>query len=327
MPAYRFFQLITTCIFILAHLSAFSQHNQQHTQQHHSNRFEANIDTVALKADITFLSDKICNGRSTGSSGIDNARIMILNRFKGLHLHNYNGYFTQSFKADSSIGRNIIGFIPSRTGSKKYIIIGAHYDNIGVLRNKMYPGADANASGTAALLALAKIFSNSDSNMVLPKVNIVFVAFDAKEKSLAGSWFLASHLPFKASEVVCMINLDQVGTSLAPPSKYPDNYLLVLGRRYLPKHISAAITAANINLKKPLKIDYTFYRSNSFHDTFYRLSDHYPFHKKGIPAIMFTAGINQNNYKTTDIEENINYSVMGNRILLTAGIIYRLAYR
>ena len=42
---------------------------------------------------------------------------------------------------------------------------------------------------------------------------------------------------------------------------------------------------------------------------------------------MFTAGINQNNYKTTDTEESINYTVMKNRILLTAGIIYRLAYR
>ena len=320
MPAYRFFQLTATCFFILTQLSAFAQHNQVQ-------RFETAVDTATLKADIKFLSDKICEGRATGTAGADNARIMIIERFKSMNLSNFGNYFTQSFKIGNSIGRNIVGFLPSRTKSKKYIIIGAHYDNIGILRNNLYPGADANASGIAALLSLAKIFSNMEGSAAAPKANIFFVAFDAKEKSLAGSGFFASHLPYQASEAICMINIDQIGTSLAPPSKYPDNYLLILGRRYLPNNISSVITASNLSLKHPLKIDYSFYKSSSFHDTFYRLSDHYPFHKKRIPAVMFTAGINQNNYKTTDTEESINYTVMNNRILLTAGIIYRLAYR
>lgn len=319
MPAYRFFQLLITCTFILASIPAYSQHNSIKILNKYA-------DTMAIKNDIIFLADPICEGRATGTPGADNARILILNRYKQLKLNTFNNFFTQSFITGNIVGRNIIGYIPAKSKSTKYIIIGAHYDNIGILYGNLYPGADANASGTAALLELAKIFTCLRETGIMPKINIVFVAFDAKERNLAGSRYLASHLPFRSSDAICMINLDQIGSILAPPRKYPDNYLLVLGRRYLPQNISSAISQANAHLTRPLKIDYTFYGSPSFHDTFYRLSDHYPFHKKNIPAVMFTAGINQNNYKVTDTAGTIKYNVMKNRILLAANLIYKLAY-
>ena len=72
------------------------------------------------------------------------------------------GTFVKHFFAGRGlVGHNIMGFLPAsiKNPSDKYVIVGAHYDHLGSLSGSVYPGADANASGTAALICLADMFS------------------------------------------------------------------------------------------------------------------------------------------------------------------------
>jgi Predicted aminopeptidases len=241
--------------------------------------FKNLINESDLKYKILFMSDSLQEGRATGSAGSEVVKEMIITNFKVNKLKPLKSlYYTQSFYIKSIIGRNIIGYIPASRPTDKCLVIGAHYDNIGKIDNKIYPGADANASGTAALLCLSKIFGLLQVHE-RPLINIIFVAFDAKELSLAGSTYFANNLPVESEDIVCAINIDQIGSTLAPPNKDP-NYLLVLGKDYLPSKFSDLISMSNLGLNEPLDIDYTFYGSKAFLNTFYKLSDHYPLHKK-----------------------------------------------
>lgn len=101
---------------------------------------------------------------------------------------------------------NIIGEI---TGSgRKYLVIGAHYDTCGPnsFDTGPRPGANDNASGVAALMALARFFSKTET-----RHNILFIAFGGEEKGLLGSEYFVSHLPIDAAMIDEMINLDMLG--------------------------------------------------------------------------------------------------------------------
>ena len=69
----------------------------------------------------------------------------------------------------------------------EYVIVGAHFDHLGELNGIVYPGADANASGTVVMTSLAEIFGEMKRMGKVYQSNIIFVAFDAKEMDMAGS--------------------------------------------------------------------------------------------------------------------------------------------
>ena len=76
----------------------------------------------------------------------------------------------------------MIGYLEGTKNPKKYIVITAHYDHVGVRRRQIYNGADDNASGTAALMAFARYFAKR----IHPENTIVFIGLDAEEKGLRG---------------------------------------------------------------------------------------------------------------------------------------------
>jgi hypothetical protein len=110
---------------------------------------------------------------------------------------------------------NVLGYLPGR--SKEYIIIGAHYDHIGYghqnslapsQAGQVHPGADDNASGTAALIELARIFSQRRTEL---DRGILFAAFAGEELGLLGSarWVKEPTLPIE--NAVAMLNMDMIG--------------------------------------------------------------------------------------------------------------------
>ncbi|HBK85455.1 MAG TPA: hypothetical protein DDZ53_05430 [Firmicutes bacterium] len=102
---------------------------------------------------------------------------------------------------------NIIAVLPGKS-SEKYLLIGAHYDHLGVTDGILYPGADDNAVGAGAVLELARIFSQSE---LTPDISIVFVLFSAEELGLVGSQALVKHLERqKLQEQVVLLNLDVI---------------------------------------------------------------------------------------------------------------------
>ena len=120
-------------------------------------------------------------------------------------------------------GTNVAGILRGRGAlADKYVVIGGHHDHVGVgdhggirpaNRGRLHPGADDNASGTAGVLVLAKMFDegyrNAPRNMDLR--SIIFVTFDSEEMGLHGSHAFADDLPVGAETVSIMVNMDMIG--------------------------------------------------------------------------------------------------------------------
>lgn len=305
-----------------------------YAQVHSSNRYEYLISTKQQKQHITELTSSNATGRATGTGGANLVRDYIANEFKSYGLKIWRGKHIHKFLVNSgkySIagqppldGYNVTGFIPSHIPNSNYIIIGAHYDHMGTINDKVFPGADDNASGVAALLELAKAFGEMYQRGDLITSNIIFVAFDANNRNCQGSKQFAKDMLIAPHKITCMINIDQIGSSLSPVSENL-NYMLILGADKLKVQEKAQIDFANKLEPEPLELDYTYYNSPGFYNIFYKLSDQQSFTEKGIPALLFTSGITTVTNKESDNISNLNIPVLDRRIKVIYRFIYLLA--
>lgn len=250
----------------------------------------------SLKRDVEFLSDSLCCGRKTGSQGANEAAFYIIRRLVNL------GYDvqTKSFSTTGdAVGHNILA--GSIDGKKPAILLMAYYDGLGKMGGRLYPGADSNGSGAAALLAIAeKLKERSD-------VIIAFV--DGHNANMAGSEELAALLAKRPLRMV--VNLDILGSSLAPPDKFWKNYLIILGGSAYQRSFD------KLNSGKTLHLYYNYYNSRSFTDLFYRkVGDQKPFFSRGVPVLMFTSGITLNTNREGDTSETLDYPVFAERVSL-----------
>ena len=271
---------------------------------------------------MTWLAHDMNHGRATGTR--DAARVA---RYIETHFRQYGlepfceGSFYQPLLADSAsgtVGRNVIGFVPSAVPSDEYVLITAHYDHLGVLDGNIYNGADDNASGVTVLLNLADMFGTMKKTRTGPDKNIIFAALDAKELNMAGSKALVGRLQERemTDSIICAINIDQIGTVIEPVHKADTNFVIVLGEKTLRRQDQGLIDMCNRYYNIGLDIDHTFYGSENFTRLFYQLSDQIVFHEAGIPALVFTSGFHRHTYKTTDDPDIISYPVMKKRTLL-----------
>lgn len=284
-----------------------------------------------LCTQIGFLSDSLCAGRATGTAGGNEAAFWIIRNFRESGLMDFGGSYAKHIYAGGGlIGHNIIGMIP---GSKKdpcdsYIIVGAHYDHLGILDGKLYPGADSNASGTVAVVTLAEMFSVMKTLGKTYAGNIIFAAFDGQGMNLSGSYSLwnmirngelADPVSGKAitpDKISLMVNIDQIGCSLSTLSSGRKDYMIMLGNGSLKKENQNKITHCNLFYGTDLEISHTYYGSDDFTRVFYSLSDQRVFIENKVPAVLFTSGITLNNNKTYDTADTVDYDVLRKRIIL-----------
>ncbi len=318
-------RILTLIFFLLISQTGFSQ-------VHSSGAYEYLITIKQQKKHIEELTSAETEGRATGTAGAALAKGYIASAFEQYGLRRWRGSYFQEFpvypgkelrEGEPRIkGCNVAGYIPSSEGGRDYIIIGAHYDHIGTLEGKVFPGADDNASGVAVLLELAKVFGKIREKEKFNK-NIVFAAFDANNMNNAGSRQFASDLRIAPERIICMINIDQIGSNLSPPGK-DSSYLLVLGADKLKEWDREQITLCNNLSETPLDIDFTYYNSPSFYNIFYRLSDQSSFTENEIPSLLFTSGITIHTNKESDNVSNISFRVLDKRIKLIYKFIYQL---
>ena len=193
-------------------------------------------------------------------------------------------------------GHNVIAYIEN--GAATTVILGAHFDHLGygedgnsMLRTRehlIHNGADDNASGTAALIELARLLKESKLN----KNNYLFIAFSGEELGLFGSKYFADNPTINLSSVNYMINLDMVGR-LNDSTK-----VLTIGG-----YGTSPEWASLINLKSKkspfvIKIDSSGTGP----------SDHTSFYRKGIPVLFFFTGLHADYHKPSDDFDKINYS-------------------
>lgn len=185
---------------------------------------------------------------------------------------------------------NVCGFLPGNDPALKdeVVLISAHYDHEGVIAGEVYNGADDNASGTSALLALVDALPRLELRR---SVMLVWVA--GEEKGLYGSraWVASPTLP-EGSRAVCDINLDMVGRN------EPGELYLTPTRRH-PAHTGLS------TLAERLAADEGFAPLGSA-DPYYERSDHYVFAELGIPVLFLFNGEHADYHRPTDDVEKID---------------------
>jgi len=307
-------------ILLFLHLSSV-----QFAQVRDISRYASMVSQEKQKGILSFLADDSLEGRATNSIGSLMTISMATSLFKQWNMIPfYSQTFVQSFKKDSLIGRNVAGVVLSSGYSEDYIVVSAHYDHLGKIGERIYNGADDNASGVTVLLTLAELFSNVRTEMPGLKKNILFVLMDEKEHNMAGSKEFLKRLPVPAKNIVCNINIDQIGTTFAPPGK-DSSYMIVLGTAGNNGFIKKRLDAAKKFYGFDMDINYSYYGSASFSELFYKTSDQYSFALKKIPSVLVTSGIHMHTYKTTDDYQFINYPVLAKRTQLLFYLIYNLS--
>ena len=171
---------------------------------------------------------------------------------------------------------NVVAVLPGSDDelAQEYIVIGAHYDHIGVdSGGRVGPGADDNASGTSGLLAVAGALKISK-----PKRSVILCAFSAEEDGLLGSKAFCRELPVPEGSVIAMINMDMIGRGEA-------GEVAVLGTKRNPALLDV--------LKRANKLGKTGIRDlvTGKGEELWQRSDHYSFHQVGIPSLFFFEGL------------------------------------
>ncbi len=178
------------------------------------------------------------------------------------------------------------------TLAQEAIIIGAHYDHLGLgernslapsLAGQVHAGADDNASGTAAMLELARALSAQKGQL---KRSVIFMAFSAEEMGLLGSGHYTKAPAWPIEKTAAMINLDMVGR--------PANNKLNVGGVGTSPTFRSIIEQANQNSFQL-----------SFTESGLGSSDHQSFYLKNVPVIFFFSGLHSDYHKPTDLPERI----------------------
>jgi hypothetical protein len=215
---------------------------------------------------------------------------------------------------------NVIGFVEGSDKKDEFVFITAHYDHLGKQGDKIYYGADDDASGTASVIEMAESFAMARSKGKGPRRTVVFMTVSGEEKGLWGSKYYCDHPLFPLDKTSVNLNIDMIGRS-DPEKKNSDsiNYVYVIGDDKLSSDLKPISTGIN-NKYARLELDYKFNNPNDPQQIFYR-SDHYNFAKKGVPILFYFDGIHNDYHKTTDTPDKINFELLEKRarlIFLTA---------
>jgi Zn-dependent M28 family amino/carboxypeptidase len=249
---------------------------------------QSKLDSLQLLHDVKALSADSMQGRKSCTAGNQKAQQYILTAFKKNHLQAFDGDFRQLFSFSHRGERcdtaaNLIGYFPG--ASPDVIVLSAHYDHLGVLNGKIFPGADDNASGVAALLATMEYFSRNR-----PRHTLIFTVFDAEESGLQGAKAFVKNLPVDKKRVILNVNLDMV-------SRNDKNELYAAGCRHYP-----FLKPYLEKIAKTSAVKLLFgHDSGNSSDDWTNASDHAPFHQSGIPFVYFGVEDHQDYHQPSDV--------------------------
>lgn len=205
-----------------------------------------------------------------------------------------------SQKYDEKFTENVVALIPGSEIADEYIVLTAHYDHMGKNGDKIFYGANDNASGTAALIEIARTFKKAQKAGIKFKRNILFVACSAEEKGLLGSRYFVEQCGIPPHKIKANLNLDMLGRK---DQKHENpNYSYLLGASDLNPKLK--LITDSINAVYPnIELDYSYDYKNNF---LYAASDQASFVDKNIPAIFYFNGLHDDYHKTTDTADKVD---------------------
>jgi Zn-dependent M28 family amino/carboxypeptidase len=169
------------------------------------------INKQEVKRIITELASDKMEGRATFSPGIQRASAFIENEFKTIGLSFYGKLksYKQSFKKEGKALNNVVGIIRGKKKPNEIVIFSAHYDHLGIkgtVGDTIFNGANDDASGVAAVIALANYFKKQNLN----ERTLLFIAFTGEELGGFGSSYFSENSTTK--QIVAMFNIEMIGT-------------------------------------------------------------------------------------------------------------------
>ena len=193
-----------------------TSHDLALVQQSSDSKLSSFVTAAELKESVYYLASDELEGRATGSEGIEKAAVYIENKFESYNVPPYFETYRDYYKAKGMDASNVVGFIEGNDPVLKneIIIIGAHYDHIGIVKSvdgdSIANGANDDASGVAAVLAMARYFATKKNN----KRSILFTLYSGEEIGLMGSKHLAERLKDQNINLYTMINLEMIGVPM-----------------------------------------------------------------------------------------------------------------
>lgn len=268
----------------------------------------------AIRADISFIGNMRQEGRAVGSAGSNRAATYIVEQYRKLNLAGAfqgacgrgalcgDGFFQPFNRQNARNAKNIAAVIPGSDSSLRdeYIVIGAHYDHVGRSatlsldpdkRDEIRPGADDNASGTAAVLDLARRFAARPARR-----SILLVHFDAEEVGLFGSELFVAAPPVARTKIKFMVNLDMVGRLRWGGLEIDKSTLM-----YDDPLLVAVVDSAGKSLN--IRPSYTNRISGR--------SDHASFRPADISAISFFTGFHDDYHRVSDTVARLDIRGIG----------------
>lgn len=207
------------------------------------------------------------------------------------------------------------GADPTRT-----VVIGAHYDHLGLggegslapdKTGEVHNGADDNASGTAAVLEMARLWSKGPR----PAGDIVFALWSGEELGLLGSEYWCAHPTLALTNVRANLNLDMVGRARPPGDLNAKPNLIVLGAG-TSKAFEAWLAPAGEAVGLVLQINRSGFGTGG--------SDHMSFMKQKIPVLHFFTGVHADYHKPSDDSDKIDYDSMARVVRLGVDLVTRM---
>ena len=261
-------------------------------------------ETVAsLKSHVRYLSSAMLEGRKAGSEGERLAAEFVTETLKSYGVDVLSPASGEVFgirteNGDTLTSRNVLGFVHGydKKLRDRYVVVGARLDNLGSMTmtvdgnqvEKIFYGANGNASGLAMMLELARMIQ---TNSILFRRSVLFVAFGASTESFAGSWYFLERAFSDAGNIDAMVNLDMLGTGYngfyAYTSSNADMNALLKGLTAELQPVLPEVVAA-----EPYP------------------SDHRIFYSKEIPSVMFTTGRYPQHNTEKDTQAIIDYEAM-----------------
>jgi len=297
---------------------------------------QSHADAAAIRADIDYLASDRLEGRGTGTAGNDSAAAYIARRFASLGLRRLESSYEQHFVAHplaahnesprSLPTQNVVALLPGTDPILRgeLVIVGAHFDHLGRStegaldpdrKNVIRRGADDNASGTAAVLELARLFAAAPS-----KRSLLFVTFSAEELGLLGSEYFVAHSPVPLDSAVAMVNFDMVG-------RLRDDKLIVYGVATA-SELPALLDSANVAASAPhAGSPWTApLRLTALGDGF-GPSDHSSFYARSIPVLHFFTDLHDDYHSAGDVPSKINASGEAHVVDVAERVIRAIADR
>ena len=286
-------------------------------------------DSAAIRRDIEYLASDRLEGRLAGTPGNDTAAAYLARRYKDLRLTALTPGYLQPFDArsaeDAHMGRsdprhteNVVAVLRGRDPvlRNEYVVIGAHFDHLGrsstfaqdpEAKDAIRNGADDNASGTAAVVELARLLVARP-----PRRSVIFVNFSGEELGLLGSQWFVGHSPVPFDRVKAMINFDMVG-------RLRNDKLIVYGTSTA-TDLKAIVDSVNVaSGDAQLKV-------TGIGDG-YGPSDQTSFYAKDIPVLHFFTDLHEDYHRATDDADKINAAGEARVVDLALGVARAIADR